>query len=200
MPPTKPDGAKPRTRNAEATRRAVVEAAVGQFAEEGYAKASIDRIVDALAMTKGAVYHHFKDKAQLFEAAFSYVELRFREKLDAGLEGISGARPRLSTSVDLFLVACRDPSYLRIAVLEAPAALSRERRKELGGDHLLGEIANDLASLRGDQDRSSGAAALVFGAASAAGIMLSTVGPSLAAAERQRLGELVMEMVDGLSP
>jgi AcrR family transcriptional regulator len=200
MPATKPAGAKPRPRNAEATRKAVVEAAIAQFAEEGYAKASIDRIVDALSMTKGAVYHHFKDKAQLFEAAFGEVELRFRQTLDAGLGGIDDARQRLATGVDLFLAACRDPAFLRIAVLEGPAELSRERWKELGGDHLLGGIAEILTSLHGDPARSSGAAGLVLGAASAAGIELSAVGPAQVVAERQRLGGLVMEMVDGLGP
>lgn len=177
-----------------------MQAAIPQFAEEGFAKASIDRIIEDLDLTKGAVYHHFRDKSQLFEAAFVTVEDRFLGRLETGLVGVDDPRERLATCIDLFLAACREPEYLRIAVLEAPAALGWERWKELEDHRLVGVVAAQLAALHGEQSGDTGSATMVVGAASEAGFELSAVSAPRVASERQRLGGLVMRMVDGLSP
>ena len=61
---------------AETTRTAIVEAAIAQFTADGFARSSIDAVAESARVTKGAVYHHFKDKADLFEAAFVVMEER----------------------------------------------------------------------------------------------------------------------------
>ncbi len=186
-----------RSRNAETTRAAIIHAAVSQFAKEGFANASIDRIAAEAQVTKGAVYHHFKDKAQLFEAAFVAVEDGFVERLEAGTSGIDDSQKRLATGIDVFLASCRDATFLRIAVLEAPAALGWNRWKELEGHYFLGFVSTALAG--GSEDADSMPGHLVVAAASAAGSELSTVNASRATAERHRLGELIMRMVDAIS-
>jgi hypothetical protein len=40
-----------------------VAAAIERFTVDGFAKASMDAIAEAARVTKGAVYHRFKDKA-----------------------------------------------------------------------------------------------------------------------------------------
>ena len=199
MPSKKSEVAAPKSRDAVRTRQRILDAAVAQFADEGFARASVDRIVEAVGLTKGAVYHHYKDKSQLFEAAFVAVEGRFSERLEAGLRGIDDPRTRLTVAIDLFLAACRDPQFLRVAVLEAPAALGWERWKQLEEDYLLGAVTMALAALHGEETAAD-LAPVVVGAASAAGLSLGAVGPSRAASERQRLGVLVLQMVDGLRP
>jgi AcrR family transcriptional regulator len=187
-----------RRRNAETTRAAIVHAAVSQFAEEGFANASIDRIAGQAEVTKGAVYHHFKDKAQLFEAAFVAVEDGFLEKLEAGTNGIRDPRKLLATGIDLFLASCRDATFLRIAVLEAAAALGWDRWKELEARYLVGFVSTALTGLNGEK-ADSASAPLVVAAASAAGCELSRVNASRATVERLHLGALIMGMVDGMS-
>jgi AcrR family transcriptional regulator len=187
-----------RSRNAETTRAAIVHAAVSQFAKEGFTNASIDRIAAEAQVTKGAVYHHFRDKAQLFEAAFVAVEDGFLERLEAGTSGIDDSRKLLATAIDLFLVSCRDATFLRIAVLEAPAALGWNRWKELEGHYLLGFVSTALAGLSG-KDADSVPGHLVVAATAAAGSELSAVSASRATVERHRLGELIMRMVDGIN-
>jgi AcrR family transcriptional regulator len=187
-----------RSRNAETTRAAIVQAAVTQFAQQGFANASIDRIAGEAQVTKGAVYHHFKDKAQLFEAAFVAVEDGFLERLEAGTSGMDDSRKLLAMGLDLFLASCRDATFLRIAVLEAPAALGWDRWKELEGQYLLGFVSSALAGLSGG-DADSVPADLVVAAASAAGCELGAVSASRASAERHRLRALIMRMVDGIT-
>ena len=55
----------------EATTTALVDAARELFAKDGYAATSLDAVAAKARVTKGAVYHHFQGKQQLFEAVFA---------------------------------------------------------------------------------------------------------------------------------
>src|SRR4051812_19712921 len=59
---------------AEATRRALLDSARRLFAERGYAAVGTEEIVRASGVTRGALYHHFADKKELFRAVYEDVE------------------------------------------------------------------------------------------------------------------------------
>ena len=50
------------------TRKLILDAAYQLFAEKGYAQATIDDIIRACGVSKGALYHHFASKEELFKA------------------------------------------------------------------------------------------------------------------------------------
>ena len=50
------------------TRQGLLDAAYKVFAQRGYAQATIDDIAAACGVSKGAVYHHFASKEELFRA------------------------------------------------------------------------------------------------------------------------------------
>ena len=54
-------------------------------------------------MTKGAVYHHFRDKAELFEAAFVEMEERLLDRVIAGVEGSTDPWELMAAGIDIFL-------------------------------------------------------------------------------------------------
>ena len=58
-------------RNAELTRRKILDAAVDEFADRGYAGARVDRIAASAGVNKRMIYHHFGNKVGVFEAALS---------------------------------------------------------------------------------------------------------------------------------
>ncbi len=60
--------AKGRTRDPEGTRALLVETAFREIHAHGYGGASLDRILTNAGVTKGALYHHFKSKADLLHA------------------------------------------------------------------------------------------------------------------------------------
>ncbi|MCR5084834.1 MAG: TetR family transcriptional regulator [Succinivibrionaceae bacterium] len=62
---------------AERTRERILEAAQRLFAEKGIEKTSLSGIADAAGVTRGAIYWHFKDKAELTSALFGEVMLKF---------------------------------------------------------------------------------------------------------------------------
>jgi AcrR family transcriptional regulator len=58
----------------EHTREVLVASAIALFAEKGCAHTSTTEIVDRAGTTRGALYHHFADKHEVFEAALDEVE------------------------------------------------------------------------------------------------------------------------------
>ncbi len=62
-------------RDAEATRRRLLDAAAAEFARHGIAGARVDRIAAAARANKAQIYHYFGSKDDLFDAVFeSFVE------------------------------------------------------------------------------------------------------------------------------
>lgn len=77
---------------AAATRTAILDAAEHLFEQHGVSRTSLQDIASAAGVTRGAVYHHFSDKADLFDAMMRRVKLPMEEAA-AQLEACTGAHP-----------------------------------------------------------------------------------------------------------
>ncbi|MCE0733683.1 TetR family transcriptional regulator [Halomonas sp. G15] len=64
---------------AAATREALLDAAEEVFLEKGVARTSLEQIARHAGMTRGAVYWHFRNKADLFQAMLGRVRMPFQE-------------------------------------------------------------------------------------------------------------------------
>ncbi len=69
-------------RDAERTRRAILDAALVEFSEKGHAAARIDAVAEAAGISKPMIYSYFGDKDALYAAALreAYVQIRAGEK------------------------------------------------------------------------------------------------------------------------
>jgi AcrR family transcriptional regulator len=130
----------------EATRAALIAAARALFAERGYAAVSTAEIVDRARVTRGALYHHFKDKRALFEAVHEQLEAELVTEIGRGLAGDAPARSfeLLLAGTDLFLDACDEPAFARIALQEAPSVLGWQRWREIDAQYSMGLITGVL--------------------------------------------------------
>jgi AcrR family transcriptional regulator len=132
------EGALPRARSlkadqAEATRAALLEAARELFAQHGYAGVATEEIVRSAGVTRGALYHHFAGKLQLFEAVYELVEQSLVERIaSSAMSGAGDPLAALRAGAQAFLDACEDPAVQRIALLDAPSVLGWERWREIG--------------------------------------------------------------------
>lgn len=70
--------------DADATRNGLLDAAELVFYEKGVARASLNEIAQAAGATRGAIYWHFKDKVDLFNAMMDRVTLPLEEACNAG--------------------------------------------------------------------------------------------------------------------
>jgi len=128
-----PRPASLKAQQSEATRAALIAAARALFAQRGYAAVATEEIVQAAGVTRGALYHHFAGKLELFEAVYEDVERELVERIAlAAMSGASDPLAALHAGAQAFLDACEDPAVQRIALLDAPSVLGWERWREIG--------------------------------------------------------------------
>jgi AcrR family transcriptional regulator len=127
------------------TRAKLVEAARDLFARRGYAGVGTEEIVRDAGVTRGALYHQFKDKEQLFEAVFEHVEAQTTQRIATeALGGATDPVTALRAGARAFLAVCADPEVERIVLLDAPAVLGWERWRAIGLRHGLGLVAGTV--------------------------------------------------------
>jgi AcrR family transcriptional regulator len=131
-----------------ATRAALVGAARPLFATKGYAAVGTDEVARAAGVTRGALYHQFAGKEELFAAVFEQVEQEVADRIALGLlSGDGDPVAVLHDGIDAWLAACAEPEVHRIVLIEAPAALGWERWREIGQRYGVGLVEAAIASL-----------------------------------------------------
>jgi AcrR family transcriptional regulator len=134
------------TQRSKVTRDKLVAAGRALFAQRGYAAVGTEEIVRAAGVTRGALYHQFRDKEALFEAVFEEVEGEATRRVAEGALDGAAADPlaALRAGTRQFLETCTEPEFERIALLDAPAVLGWERWRAIGLRHGLGLVAGVL--------------------------------------------------------
>jgi AcrR family transcriptional regulator len=126
-----------REQHADATRRAILAAARHAFARRGYAATSLDAICRPAGLTKGALYHHFADKAAVLQAVYIEMEQELAAAVQqAVLACGGGAWDRMLAAIDAFFTASAEPAYARIVLRDAPLVLDAHHGREI--DHAIG--------------------------------------------------------------
>ena len=131
----------------EATRGALVTAARALFGARGYAEVGTEEIVRAAGVTRGALYHQFRDKADLFAAVAEQIEAEIADRIAAGAaEAADDPLDALRAGARLFLDACAEPEVERIILLDAPAVLGWQAWRDLASRYGLGLVQLALQS------------------------------------------------------
>jgi AcrR family transcriptional regulator len=116
---------------ADATRTALGAAARQLFTERGYAATSTTEIVERAGVTRGALYHHFAAKEDLFRAVFEQLEDEVTKHV--AKEALTSADPleQLRRGTRAYLDACIDPAVQRVVLLEGPSVLGWQTWQEV---------------------------------------------------------------------
>jgi AcrR family transcriptional regulator len=143
-----PEKRRSQRERTQSTREALLAAARRLFTERGYDDVGTEEIVRAAGVTRGALYHHFGDKASLLDALYSRIEAESTERvarivLDSDLDSPLEA---MKAGVEAFLEECAKPELRQIALHDAPAVLGWERWREIGAVNGLGLIEASLAA------------------------------------------------------
>jgi AcrR family transcriptional regulator len=122
-----------------ATRAALVDAARRLFAEGGFAGVGTEAIVAAAGVSRGALYHHFADKTELFAAVFEAVEQEVSERIaTAAIDGGSTEFvPLMTNAVNAWFDFCEAPDARRIILEDGPSVLGWTRWRELAQPYAL---------------------------------------------------------------
>lgn len=130
----------------QSTRAALIGAARSLFAEHGYAGVGTEEIVRAAGVTRGALYHHFDGKRELFEAVYERIEAELAERIAAGALSANASSPMeaMRAGAEMFLAAATEPETQRIVLLDGPSVLGWDRWREIATEHGLGLIEATL--------------------------------------------------------
>lgn len=132
----------------EATRTALIAAARPLFARRGYAGVGTEEISAAAGVTRGALYHHFDGKRELFEAVYERIEIELAERIASGALQANASSPlaAMRAGAEMFLLASTEPETQRIVLLDGPSVLGWDRWREIATEHGLGLIEATLAA------------------------------------------------------
>jgi AcrR family transcriptional regulator len=204
-------GATRRAEHVADTRQALIDAARRLFTEQGFAATGTEEIVAAARVTRGALYHHFKDKTHLFRAVMEQVAMEVAEDLvTAGLAGpaaaadeAGGAWDEIRSGLGAFLDLCVvTDDFQRIVLVEGPAVLGHEAWNDLVAQHGSNLLAQWLSRAI---DEGSIAPVPVepltrLMTAMIAEASLYIAGAADRPAARQAVGAALGRLLDGLAP
>ena len=182
------------------TRRHLISAARRLFTEHGYAAVGTERIASEAGVTRGALYHQFADKVELFAAVMETVEVELMVRLSKVTPTADDPRAFLLAGADAWLDASVEPEVQRIVLLDGPAVLGWERWRDIGLRYGLGLVATILADAMAagtipTQPVDPLAHALVGALDEAALYVARADDPATA---RGEMGTVVHRLVDGL--
>ena len=130
-----------------ATRSALIAAARPLFGERGYAGVGTEEIAQAAGVTRGALYHQFADKRELFRAVVEDVETDLMSRIGDRVAAADPADPlgALADGAEVLMDAVLEPDIRRIAALDAPSVLGWETWREISERYGLGLIVAAIA-------------------------------------------------------
>src|SRR3954454_3168430 len=141
---TKVEGRSTKAEQAEATRARLLRVSRELFAKRGYSGVATEEIVRRAKVTRGALYHHFRDKRDLFRAVHEQMEQELVERIGEQMQGVEDPMELLNSGLRAFLDACTDPAVIQIALVDAPTVLGWAEWREIDEKYGLGLVTFGL--------------------------------------------------------
>jgi AcrR family transcriptional regulator len=180
----------------------LVEAAHDLFMERDYEQVSTEQILERSEVSRGALYHHFPTKLDLFRAVFVASERRVIDRIAAGIPpSSSGPFETLLALAGGYLRAAEtDEELRRIGLGQSRAVLGWEGWREVAGELGLGLTrAVVTAAIEAGElpPRDSDTLAIILLGAMIDAAMLIVVAEDRAVA-RERSEAVIVDLLEGL--
>ena len=128
------------------TRAAILAAATESFGTLCFAATRVDAIASQANVAKGAVYHHFRNKEELFECVFESVSSSVAAAVVGRAKSELGPLENMALTTERYFELCADPPTARVTLQDGPSVLGYERWRELDTTHFGGLVTAGLAS------------------------------------------------------
>lgn len=128
------------TARSEATRAKLIEVGIELFSERGFVGVGTEEIVERAQVTRGALYHHFGDKRDLFRAVHETLEGRLVAQIAEALDSDPREDPleALEVAARAVLEMALDSKIARVTLIDAPSVLGWEEWREIDTRYGLG--------------------------------------------------------------
>ncbi len=187
---------------AEQTRAEILKSARAVFAETGFASSSLQQIAERAGVTRGALYHHFKNKKDIFLAVSRAMQAEMMEQLGQTIPTDAADHwATVSSVLSAFLQKSQDDEYRRIVLIEGPSALGWAEWRKVEEEYALSFIGSfvDVLAKEGKiiaADRDA-LANMILGVTIESSLALAMNDGAYAAEDIQKIAE---RMVFGLKP
>jgi AcrR family transcriptional regulator len=185
----------------QATRAALLRVARRLFARHGYAGVATEEIVQRARVTRGALYHHFRDKQDLFRAVHEELEAEMAQKIAVELAEGEASDPLelLRQGASTFLDHTTGP-LARVTLVDAPSVLGWAEWREIDERHGMGLVMTALggamdAGVLGRQPVKP-LAHLILAAIGEAGMLIANADDPKSA--RDEVEPPLLALIDGL--
>lgn len=194
--------AKPRSTrdvNAEATRQLLIAEARRLFAKDGFSRTSLSKIAEKACVTKGAIYHHFSSKEDIFSACYSSQACDVAKAIrqvsltdDPWQDIINQCKSYLNTSMK--------KKGMGLSIQEAITVLGWDRWRKLDEEHTMGLLTQNISRLQEAKLLKPYSSALLADAIYGILVhaMMSLVGAEDKAATRDELLLLIQDLLIGV--
>ncbi len=132
-----------------ATRAAILDVARRLFADVGFHAAGTVEIAARAQLTRGALYHHFADKKDLFAAVFRIVAEELNARSRSAVAELAGDLwPQVTEAFRHYLMlVAENAEYRRILLIDGPAVLGWARWRDLHSEFVAQGTADALHML-----------------------------------------------------
>jgi AcrR family transcriptional regulator len=182
------------------TRAALIRVARRLFAQHGYAGAATEDVVRRARVTRGALYHHFKDKQDLFKAVYDEEQKKLAERTNAAAAAAPDPWSAMVAGTNAMLDACLEPAVHRIVMIDAPAVLGLQKWRESDQSYYLAAMkaAVQAAVEQGQLERQpvEPLAHLILGALTEAAMLIAHAEEK--ATVRREVSAAVTRLFEGL--
>ena len=143
-----------RVEKGKATRESLITTARGLFGDRGYDATSVGAVLEAAGAARGALYHHFATKEELFDAVLDREVARIAALSADAARAADDPVEALRAGCNTWLEVALDPAVQRIVLLDPPAVVGWARWRELDEQHTLGGLRREHQA---DRRRRTGA-------------------------------------------
>lgn len=134
-PLSAPSAANRRLEQGAQSRTRLIAAARALFEQDGYAATSTEALLVATGLTRGALYHHFRDKRDLFVAVCEAVHADLGAAIDVAADGHASAPDQLLAGALAWIDAVSQPGPRQVLLIDGPSVLGAQAWAELDGRH-----------------------------------------------------------------
>jgi AcrR family transcriptional regulator len=136
-----------RAAQGRATRGQLIDVATGLFAEHGYEGTSIEAVLTAAGVSRGALYHHFAGKEALFTAVLDALNERITVQLTEIIGASADPAEAVRTAALAWIDLAGDPVIQRIMLVDAPSVLGWEQWRAMDEGRTVGAMREMLQAV-----------------------------------------------------
>ncbi len=144
----------PRTNRdrSDTTRQALAEAARTLFIRDGYGETSTPDICAAAGLTRGALYHHFADKRDLFRHVLERESQAVAADILAATPSDLAPAAALIAGSEAYLNAMTVPGRTRLLLIDGPAVLGMAEALAMDESNAASTLREGLVAAALDAD------------------------------------------------